>query len=142
MDVTMVKNLVIQCPSCQKTSELFLSSNAAVIVLNCPHCWTPIISNRSGVFVLPERNINSIKATTNEVDLLKFLDSVAAPQEQALPVAEKSGQLHKYSHCHSLNTSNATAIQAREGVITQDDITNLRIHLETCRDSKDFIDRI
>jgi hypothetical protein len=140
----MVKNLLIQCPSCQKASELFLSSNAAVIVLNCPHCWTPIISNRSGVFVLPERNINNIKATTNESDLLKFLDSVAAPQEQALPVAEKIAQQHKYSHCHGqgLQTSQATTLSSRAEVISQDDITNLRINLETCRDSKEFIERI
>jgi hypothetical protein len=139
----MVKNLIIQCPSCHQACELFLSSNAAIIVLNCPHCWTPIISNRTGVYVLPEKNMKSLYTGSSELDILKFLSSMSGKSEAPCPKLEKSVEQPKYTQYQACEFSKvATTLTTREEVISQDDITNLRIKLETCLDSKDFIEQI
>jgi hypothetical protein len=139
----MVKNMIIQCPSCHEVSELFLSSNAAVIVLNCPHCWTPILSNKSGVYILPENNIKAIKTVKNDNDIMKLLDSMPVMEEQPSPaMREQKVRNYKYSHCQASNAASTTFAGTRDDLISHDDITNLRIKLETCQDSKDFIDQL
>lgn len=138
----MVKDLIIQCPKCHQVCELFLSSNAAVVILNCPHCWTPIISNNTGVYVLAKSQLKMIKSTrSTDTAIIKLLDkiekkkSACCPQANTVKLSSKYTLLQGASYCNN-------AIGTERPCIGVDDITNLRISLETCGDVQEFINQL
>ena len=137
----MVKTLAIDCPHCKKTFEVFLSNCASMVILNCPVCTTPLIYYKTRCFVLNNKQIERIRKSRQDSTVLKILHSIAKEQPKA-----------GYSHC-SAGTAEMTDAGAGYGAhppvflpstdyITKDDIINLRIELETCADSKQFIDNL
>jgi len=132
----MVKTLSIECPHCNKTFDVFLSSNASMVILNCPLCVTPLIYYKTRCFVLSKHQIDRIRKSRQDTTVLKILHSIAREEPQSWRQHEEAVPVGKYM-------VPATACRSYgNGHITRDDIVNLRIELETCIDSKEFIARL
>jgi hypothetical protein len=112
-----------------------------MVILNCPVCTTPIIYYKTRCFVLNRNQIERIRKSRQDSTVLKILHSIAKEQP-------KTG----YSHCAaaqseisdagpSCSEHLATCLPCTD-YITNDDIINLRIDLETCTSSKQFIDNL
>ncbi|MBD3393594.1 MAG: hypothetical protein GF418_15780 [Chitinivibrionales bacterium] len=136
----VVRNFKIQCPSCHGTCELYLSTNAPIVILNCPNCWTPMLHNHNGVFILSQRQIDDL-SRSKEFSILNLLERVASREPAD---ARRAAALHDEFRDHAaamIGTSTPPVFDARDR-ITEDDVLDLRIELETCRDSLEFISRL
>lgn len=144
----MVKSLTVQCPHCHQVSDIYLSTNACVIVLNCPTCMSPIMYFENKIFLLTDKQVNAIKDTTHNAAIMRMLDRIAHPE---VPVEKASLK----ATAHATNTSqslsevsggapahNISSRSSRDNDISPDDITNLRIELALCNDSQAFIDSL
>lgn len=135
----MVKTLTMTCPHCNQISDLYLSTNACVIVLNCPSCYSPIMYFENKMFLLSENQVNAIKGTTQNATVLKILDKIAHPESMVnntglspyKPFINPVATPHLF-HNHIWNRK----------YISEDDITNLRIELGLCTDCQSFIDKL
>lgn len=137
----MVNVVKIQCPHCSDVYELYLSTKACVVVLNCPNCWTPILHNANGVHVLSDTIMERIRSRRHRAEVMDLLDKmdndIAEP-----PVLEPDEKW-----LNGLDSDREPFVQCpvpvgdRDG-ITRDDILNLRIELATCRDAQQFIDKL
>lgn len=136
----MVKTLSMTCPHCNHIAELFLSTNACVIVLNCPSCFSPLMYFENKIFLLSKKQVDAIKGTTHNNTVLKVLDRIA----NAEPDAEFSvPDPHKKTIIPELSPgcrSNGKNVRQRD--ISDDDITNLRIELALCKDVQAFVDAL
>lgn len=138
----MIRSIKIKCPLCGEESELFLSMNPTVIVLNCPECWTPIMYANDTIRILSEHELNTITAPSAEAVLENFFDKIAHKKhmsnrhtrfEEPVPsYPKKKHALSGMTHPH----------QYRDGNITTDDILNLRIELAQCKDVLQFIENM
>jgi hypothetical protein len=138
----MVKTLSIECPHCNKTFSVFLSSNASMVILNCPLCLTPLIYYKTRCFVLSKHQIDRIRKSRQDTTVLKILHSIAREEPPSWHQHEASRHRNESGVPVGKYISTAALCGACGGNITQDDIINLKIELETCADSKQFIDRI
>ena len=135
----MVKTLSMTCPHCNHIAELFLSTNACVIVLNCPSCFSPLMYFENKIFLLSKKQVDAIKGTTQNTTVLKVLDRIAHTE----PVTESSAT----NPCKKTVNFNSSADRCKnehpqKRDISEDDITNLRIELALCNDVQDFIDAV
>ncbi|MFP4163962.1 MAG: hypothetical protein ACLFQB_08975 [Chitinispirillaceae bacterium] len=131
----MVQTLSMKCPHCSQISDVFLSTNASVIILNCPLCMTPMLYFEKRIFPLSDEQIEDIRTSRQDRAVMRILQNI----------------VHSDSHSGQLE-SGGTAVKNQSKVIssaapggkyiTDDDITNLRIELETCRDTQEFIDSL
>jgi hypothetical protein len=140
----MVKSLSIECPHCNKTFDVFLSSNASMVILNCPLCLTPLIYYKTRCFVLSKHQIDRIRKSRQDTTVLKILHSIAREEPQSWHHHE-AGRLGSASEIPVGKYIAPIALCGTfgaAGYITRDDIINLRIELETCTDSSRFIERI
>lgn len=135
----MVKTLSMTCPHCNHIAELFLSTNACVIVLNCPSCFSPLMYFENKIFLLSKKQVDAIKDTTQNTTVLKVLDRIAHTEP-----ATESSAANSCKKSVNFNSSperwNNEHPQQRD--ISEDDITNLRIELALCNDVQDFIDGV
>lgn len=139
----MVKTIKIKCPHCNEESELFLSINPTVIVLNCPDCWTPLMYDRFEVRVLSEQDISAIAPASAHTETSvvedKIGEAVAKRKKYTQRESEKS-----YSHEKPpliVVSEGEEAIDEKEN-ISVDDVLDLRIELSACEDVLEFINRI
>lgn len=133
----MIRSIKIKCPLCGEESELFLSMNPTVIVLNCPECWTPLMYTQNEIRVLSEHELNTITAPSTETVLENFFDKIThkkhmtnhqAAYENGMPANQNYGY---------------AAPQATTGnVITTDDVLNLHMELSQCDDVLQFIEKL
>ncbi len=135
----MVQTLSMKCPHCSQVSDVYLSTNASVIILSCPHCTTPMMYFESKIFPLSDKQIHDIQSTSQDWAVMRILQNIVH-DTNPLPTSFKA---------QSTAVKQATAplpevIPSTVGgkYITEDDITNLRIELETCNDSQQFIDNM
>ena len=136
----MIRNLKIHCPRCHSTCELYLSTEAPIVILNCPDCWTPMLYNESGVFELSEQQLSDL-AKDREFSILNLLEKVASrePLDRKALAAENDDV---FSHVNTHGTAcHSSAFQVRDA-ITHDDIIDLRIELATSKDCREFINRL
>jgi hypothetical protein len=138
----MVKTLAIDCPHCNKTFEVFLSNNAAMVILNCPLCATPLIYYKTRCFVLSSHQIDRIKKSRQDTTVLKILHSLAKEQPEAQYTPHPSGHFAMEQHAGGSYQTHPAAVLQCGNYITKDDVINLRIELETCTDAKQFIDKL
>ena len=143
----MVKNLTVQCPHCHQVSDIYLSTNACVIVLNCPMCLSPIMYFEKKIFLLSKKQVDAIKDTTHNAAIMRMLDRIAHPEETVRKAAKKITLAHSSNTVCQQVHSSPHAIDVldrsfRERDICDDDVTNLRIELALCNDSQRFIDTI
>jgi hypothetical protein len=140
----MVQALKVTCPHCHQVAEIYLSTNACVIILNCPSCYSPIMYFDQKIFILSQNQVEAIKNKARGSAMMNMLKKIAQPEE--LPV-KKSGavcQSNEKNCLYSLppNSTHSVSSARHKIHIAADDITNLRIELALCNDVQEFIDKI
>lgn len=138
----MVKTLTVKCPHCNQVSEIFLSTNACVIILNCPTCLSPVMYFDRKIFPLSKTQIDEIKETKESGEMMKMLERISMPEQPVIKTAHKLAQVSGTVIQGKQPCSSGIGLHQREKYISDDDITNLRIELALCRDSNEFIDSI
>jgi hypothetical protein len=140
----MIKTLSIECPHCNKTFDVFLSSNASMVILNCPLCLTPLIYYKTRCFVLSKHQIDRIRKSRQDTTVLKILHSIAReepqPSHRRMPL--RRGRDDRVPVAKYISPQAGFRTFGGENHITRDDVINLRIELETCTDCGQFIERI
>jgi hypothetical protein len=140
----MVKTLSIECPHCNKTFDVFLSSNASMVILNCPLCLTPLIYYKTRCFVLSKNQIDRIRKSRQDTTVLKILHSIAREEPQSLHrrATARRGVADEVPVSKYIAPRAGFGSSSSSSHITRDDIINLKIELETCSDCGQFIERI
>ena len=137
--ITMVKTLNIKCPSCSQNFTLYLTIDTSMVILDCPTCCSSIIFYKCRSFSLSKSQIERIKKCKQESSVLKILHRITGQDTKVRCLQ------HKEKHYHSeAGSSHKMVSMAKSNFdyITQDDIVNLRIELETCKDAGNFIENI
>lgn len=130
----MVRIINIECPHCQKSSEIYLSIDPNVIILNCPECSTPLILEDSDVKEVT-RDLNIHKPSIKDVlDAYKDRNTNYRNDEFIPDLFESSPN---FSYNSKLFKNAETYPQSE--LITQDDITNLKIDLANTYDISELI---
>jgi hypothetical protein len=137
----MVKTLTIDCPHCKKTFEVFMSNSTSMVILNCPLCATPIVYYKTRCFVLNRNQIERIRKSRQDSTVLKILHSIAKEQPKARYSPSSAGPSEITGAGPRCYAHHAAPLPCT-GYITKDDIINLRIELETCTGSQEFIDNL
>lgn len=136
----MVKKMNIECPTCSQTFRLFLSIDTSMVILDCPMCCTPIMYYKSRTFPLSKTQIDRIKSCKQESNVLKILHRISAQESKVHCAQPVSGASHY--HARSASFPRQTMLKSYGDRITRDDVINLRIELETCKDAGCFIERM
>ncbi len=127
-----MKPLHVKCPHCKEVSELFLGSEAYMIVLNCPSCNAALMYYYGKTFEIDEGEVEKIQGNlqmTTVQGILKNIHARETGKTHTLPVTK---------HADVRPTHKAGA-PVREGNFDGDDITNLKIELAMAKDVEDFI---
>ena len=121
----MIQQLHFTCPACNKESTLYLSMNPVAIVLNCPVCWASLMHDKKKIKLLTAKEMEELSKQphkTAEPEAL-FDNSYKLP----VPATE-----FNYSPpCHE-----------EHGIITNDDIIDLKIDLAQCNNIEQFLAKI
>ncbi len=138
----MVQTLNVTCPHCKQTAEIFLSTNACVIILNCPSCCSPIMYFDQKIFILSQSQVEAIKNKARSSSMMNLLKKMTHLEEQPVPKlhAHHSAAAEQYSPPMAVHSSARS--EDRKILIGSDDITNLRIELGLCNDVLEFVDRM
>jgi ribosomal protein S27E len=135
----MVKTIKINCPHCENKSELFLSMNPTLIVLNCPKCWTPLLLDKDGVHAVSKKEIKEMVEQSIRV---KKTDTMLMPDpSECFHSCKKEYLTRGASSEVSFHGSKPGRIVHRDS-ITMDDVFDMRIELAQCEDVEEFIQRI
>lgn len=134
----MVRIINIECPHCQKHSEIYLSIDPNVIILNCPECGTPLIMEESEVKEV-SRDLDIHKPSIKDIlDAFKNRNSESFNDKEFIPeLFDDSSKLNSNNYMYE----NSKKYPQSE-VISDDDITNLKIDLSKISDVKDLIENI
>jgi hypothetical protein len=136
----VVKTLTVKCPHCAQVSKIFLSTNACVIILNCPSCYTPIMYFDRKIFLLSKNQIEAIKNNSQDSAVMRMLHRIAKTE---MPMKDSAKKAARSYHAIAESAVSCIPVYSKgEKYITDDDVTNLRIELELCKDSGEFINRI
>ena len=138
----MVQTLKVTCPHCHQVAEIYLSTNACVIILNCPSCCSPIMYFDQKIFILSQSQLEAIKNKARSSTMMNLLRKMTEPEE--LPVrkmASRQGASEDPSP-HRFVSSPSVHGEETKIHIGSDDITNLKIELALCNDVRQFIDRM
>ncbi len=135
----MVKTLTVKCPHCSHVADIYLSTNASVIILNCPTCFSPIVYFENKIYLLSKNQVDAIKSTTTNDSVLKMLDRIAHPERKVNKMAREMTKVQNAKICSLPQLQTVSLSSEREKYICDDDITNLKIELALCTDSQEFI---
>lgn len=137
----MVQELRVTCPHCHQVADIFLSTNACVIILNCPSCCSPIMYFDQKIFVLSEHQVEAIKNKSHSGgSMMNMLEKMVKPEE--LPV-RKTACCAEMSAAPDAPFGIAPSDSAPSEIyIGSDDITNLKIELALCNDVMEFIGKV
>lgn len=138
----MITTLNVKCPQCGQVSQIYLSTSVCVIILNCPSCLSPIMYFRKKIFLLDPKQLKKITSAARNSMVSRLLDQIVGAEATAHVSAKKSARLHHNATCGAPAACHSAVENTDERYISEDDCTNLRIELELCGDSKDFIDRL
>jgi hypothetical protein len=96
---------------------------------------------RRKIFLLDQQQLKRITGKSHAAAALKLIEQMDGVNATASCSVKKAA--HCYENAHGVSAPNGFTIdQPDEKYITVDDCTNLRIELELCRDSQQFIDRM
>ena len=133
----MVKVINISCPGCSNKSEIYLSIDPSVIILNCPECGAPLILENSQV-TMAHDDLGTKKSSIRDIiDIYNGRHN----RDHAPLVSEKEIDEFLTSALEKNNYSANLATPGKER-ICDDDVLNLRIELEKSGDVLDFIDAL
>lgn len=140
----MITTLNVKCPHCEQVSQIFLSTTVCVIILNCPSCLSPIMYFKHKIFLLDPKQLKKITGASRNSMISKLLEQIAGSETPTHCAVKKSAQQIQNGPTMLLagHAQKAVAVEQSEKYITEDDCTNLRIELELCNDSLEFINRI
>lgn len=135
------------CPHCGLHMDVSLKGKpTSMIVFVCARCKVPLMRYGEEVFELDREEFSFLrKKLSRIVDALieKIDDSVAIPgpfpdlNQEVENLSEVSNNAEPI--LEELLSSESTSVS---GVITESDISDILIDLETCEDVSDFIARI
>jgi hypothetical protein len=95
-----------------------------------------VLHNDDGVFVLSQNQINEL-GRSRDFSILRLLESVKSREAET-----KRARAKAWEAGSTVGTSSPpVGFPVRES-ITEDDILDLRIELETCKDCLEFINRL
>jgi hypothetical protein len=142
----MITTLNVKCPHCEQVSQIFLTSTVSVIILNCPSCLSPIMYFRRKIFLLDPQQLKKIRGNSRTSLVTRLLEQIAGAEAAAAqcPVNKSGTAARHLRHggAYVPLTNKLTFEHYGAKQITEDDCTNLRIELELCADSQQFIDRL
>ncbi len=130
-----MKPLYVKCPHCKEVSELFLGSEAYMIVLNCPSCNSALMYYYGKTFEIDENEIEKIQGNlqmTTVQGILKNINARESSKGQTSMIVKPSDQ----------RASHKAGTPIRELHLQGDDITNLKIELAMTKDINDFINNM
>lgn len=139
--ITMVKTLDIKCPSCSQNFTLYLTIDTSMVILDCPTCCSSIIFYKSRSFSLSKSQIDRIKKCKQESSVLKILHRITGQETKVRCLHNRSRHYQSEAGTGAQHRP-ISIFKSNMDYITQDDIVNLRIELETCRDAGNFIENI
>lgn len=134
----MVKHIELKCPHCNQECDIFLTTSAYMIVLNCPRCWQPIMFHEDHCVSLNNEQIRQIEDAHADTDVQEVLQNISrnAPLHPATH-GDSEAKLSSHRRSRAL-VHHPVSVQERQ-TITGDDITNLRIELAMCDTVEDFL---
>ena len=138
----MVRTLTLECPHCGTVSELFLSSNPRIVIFNCPECWTPQLYFEHKIYELTEHQIEVLKNSSGPSSIGHLLSRIVQRKKHTAALLEARQGTIPTRERVVFDAASDTGPQRDGRVITVDDVTNLRIELAFCRDSRQFIEKI
>ncbi len=127
-----MKPLYVKCPHCNEVSELFLGSEAYMIVLNCPSCNSALMYYYGKTFEIDENEIEKIQGNLQMTTVQGILKNINT-REQA-----KSSPPMLMRTAEQRATHKAGA-PVRDRPFISDDIVNLKIDLAITQDVEDFL---
>ena len=130
-----MKPLYVKCPHCKEVSELFLGSEAYMIVLNCPSCNSALMYYYGKTFEIDESEIEKIQGNlqmTTVQGILKNINAREGSKSHASLIVKPADQ----------RATHKAGSPVRDGHIIVDDITNLKIELALTKDINDFINNM
>jgi hypothetical protein len=136
----MIRTITLQCPHCSTTSELFLTTNPRIIIFNCPECWTPQLYFDHTIYELTEHQIEVLKNSSGPSSIGHLLNRIVQRKKHTTTILNARRESAGNRRGMVLEVDPAGISRHWNHEITADDITNLRIELEICRDSSHFID--
>jgi len=131
----------IECPSCSQHFKLYLSIDTSMVILDCPMCCTSIIYYKNKTFPLSKTQIERIKSCKKESNVLKILHRITA-HESKVECAHSAVSAARFCAQGASLQKSAMMMKTHFDQITRDDVINLRIELETCKDAAGFIERM
>ena len=136
----MVKKLTVKCRHCQQVSDLYLTTDARIVIFNCPSCWSTVMYHNGAMFVLNHDQVDKIVHAPDQETMAGVLASIAGRTLELGGV----GNTESTTLRESVKARIKLPVLHRdtELVITPDDVLNLRIELETCPDVAEFIAHI
>jgi len=131
-----MKPLYVKCPHCKEVSELFLGSEAYMIVLNCPSCNSALMYYYGKTFEIDESEIEKIQGNLQMTTVQGILKNISAREttRTAATTAAKSSP--------ELRATHKVGAPVREVPLLDDDITNLKIELAIAKDVNEFIESL
>ena len=129
-----MKPLYVKCPQCKEVSELFLGSEAYMIVLNCPSCNAALMYYYGKTFEIDESEMEKIQGNLQMTTVQGILKNISA-REQGKHAAVTQSAV-------DVQPSHKAGSPVREGQLAEDDITNLKIELALSKDVNEFINSI
>lgn len=133
-----MKPLYVKCPHCNEVSELFLGSEAYMIVLNCPSCSSALMYYYGKTFEIDEREIEKIQGNLQMTTVQGILKNISARENAKAPAALPAKVVEE----RPLRPTHKAGAPVRPSFIRPDDILNLKIDLARAKDVNDFIQDI
>jgi ribosomal protein S27E len=130
-----MKPLYVKCPHCKEVSELFLGSEAYMIVLNCPSCNSALMYYYGKTFEIDESEIEKIQGNLQMTTVQGILKNISARETTRQQTATVSKGIET-------RATHKAGAPVREVPLLDDDITNLKIELALTKDVNDFIGHI
>ena len=130
-----MKPLYVKCPHCKEVSELFLGSEAYMIVLNCPSCNSALMYYYGKTFEIDEGEIEKIQGNLQMTTVQGILKNINAREG----AKSRTSMMVKPAEQRATHKAGAPV---RESHLIPDDITNLKIDLGMAKDVNDFIKNI
>ncbi len=122
-----MEEMHIKCPHCGNEMDVSLHGRkSSLVVCVCGRCKSPLFCMDGEVFELDREEFHTLK---------KKLTKVVEALQECTEVREEMANLAGNGHKKPIQTNS-------EGQITKEEIDNLRIDLETCKDVSEFIERM
>lgn len=123
----LMDEMHIKCPHCGNEMEVSLQGKkSSMVVCVCGRCKSPLVTLDGDVFELDREEFHALrKKLARVVDALR---ECAETGRVVPPVLEKRESVRRDAE--------------KADKISQEDVDNLKIDLETCKDVSEFIDRL